>query len=183
VNLLPLLPLDGGIVVSAAVESLAPGRGRQITLIASITLTLGGLIVLVGTPRWRPLSLFVALLLLFQVMQLVGERAAPVPVAPLFESPGASAIERLLDRGEVVKAGQYGSNLYRLGGRADVAVLVARAAARLGEIRTSMAWLQAAAIALEDPTPVLDALETHPDFTPLRDDLAFAALHLVLGGT
>jgi len=178
VNLLPLLPLDGGVVVATIAEAISPENGRRYAQIGSITasslITLGFL----ANPRLRPLAVFSAALLLFQLYQLRSDRMAVDVIEP--PSPGCIAIKHLLDQGDAAKAGQYGSTLFRQGGHADVAILVARAAARLGELTTSMAWLQAAAIASERPELVVELLEGHPDFVPLREHTAFGALHLVL---
>lgn len=45
-NLVPLLPLDGGAVLASAIDWVAPGRGRRITNVVSIGLA--GLVLLYG---------------------------------------------------------------------------------------------------------------------------------------
>ncbi len=178
VNLLPVLPLDGGVVVSTVAESISPARGRRTMTWISVIVTASTTVGLLVRPELRPMAVFTAALLAFQLMLIraeihPGEQAAP-------PSPGWMAIKRLLDAGENAKAGQYGASLFRQGGHADVALLVARAATRLGELTTAMAWLQSAAIASDDSSEVLELLEHHPDFAALREHRAFGALYLVL---
>jgi Zn-dependent protease len=177
VNLLPLLPLDGGVIISTIAEGAMPGRGKRYTQIASIALTALITVGLLSRPGLRPVALFSGALLVFQ---LVHRSTTAAAAAAVVHSPGWAAIDALLERGEPAKAGQYGATLFRQGGHADVAVLVARAAARLGETTTAMAWLQAGAIAADEPAQVVRILEEHPDFSGIRDHAAFGALHLVL---
>lgn len=179
VNLLPLLPLDGGVVVATVAESMLPGRGHRYVQWGSIGVTALVTIGLLADATLRPLALFSLALLVFQLIQLRVERRPLVLPAPP-PSPGWAAIDALLQAGEYAKAGQYGSTIYRQGGHADIAVLVARAAARLEEYTTAMAWLQTAAIAAEHPDAVVASLVEHPDFAGVRAHTAFGALHLVL---
>ncbi len=178
VNLLPLLPLDGGAVVAALAEARFPRRGRRVMIWASIALTAHLCLIFLLQPGLRAGAAFTGALLVFQAMMLRSELNPRVEVpAP---SPGWVAIKRLLDAGDNIRAGQYGSSLFRQGGHADVAMLVATAAVRLGELTTAMAWLQSAAIAADSSAGVLELLEHHADFAPLRDHHAFGALLLVL---
>lgn len=178
-NLLPLVPLDGGVIVSAFAERRWPEHGRRYVHWGSIALTALVTLGLVLNETTRPTAFFSGALLVFQLAQLRSEHREPKRLAAV-ASPGWSAIRELLDRDEYVKAGQYGATLFRQGGHADIAVLVARAATHLDELTTAMAWLQAAAIAADDPELVIDQVETDPEFAPVRAHTAFGALHLVL---
>ena len=55
-NLIPVLPLDGGNIVTYGLDRLVPGRARRYMLYFSIAVTLAGAVVLVGNrlPRIRP---------------------------------------------------------------------------------------------------------------------------------
>lgn len=178
VNLLPLLPLDGGVILSTGAEAALPGRGHRYVQWASLAVSAMVTIGFLLNHELRPLVFFSGALLVFQLVQLRFDRHEVVTVQP--PSPGWAAIDRLLQDGEYAKAGQFGATLYRQGGHADVALLVARAAARLGEFTTAMAWLQTAAIAADDPEQVVAVLVEHPDLAGVREHTAFGALHLVL---
>ena len=46
INLLPILPLDGGNIVMSGLDAVIPGRSRQVMIYVSIVLTVLGLVVL-----------------------------------------------------------------------------------------------------------------------------------------
>lgn len=70
VNLLPVLPLDGGSIAATALDRLAPGRGHRIMTAVSLPVTLAGLVVMALDDRWRFLTPFLAVLLVLQLQQL-----------------------------------------------------------------------------------------------------------------
>ncbi len=75
-NLLPVLPLDGGHVVEAVLTRVAgPTRGPRLTLYSSIALTVVGYAVLTLATDVRISPIFVVLPLLFQLQMLGSERA------------------------------------------------------------------------------------------------------------
>jgi Zn-dependent protease len=64
-NLLPVLPLDGGHVLSGALETFWPRVGRRLTLAVGALTTVGLVIVTLAAPRWRwltPLSVTLVVL-------------------------------------------------------------------------------------------------------------------------
>ncbi len=156
-----------------------PGRGHRGVQWASLAVTALVTLGLLADSSLRPLALFSAALLAFQLVQFRSERR-PLVLSTPPPSPGWSAIDGLLERVSSPEPGSTASTIYRQGGHADIAVLVARAAARLGEYTTAMAWLQTAAIASDHPDTVVASLVEHPDFAGVRAHTAFGALHLVL---
>jgi Zn-dependent protease len=179
-NLVPLLPLDGGMVVATALDRFVPGRGRRIALIASIVVTVGIVIAVLFSPRFRLLALFAGALLVAQVLQLRSELRPPRP--SIMRSPGQAIVEQLLESGDTKRAAEFGAQLFEQERTADVAVLVARCAARAGEIPTAMAWLQAAGYASDDPFSIVEELEYHDDFALVRSAPAAATLRRSLTG-
>ena len=72
-NLVPVLPLDGGNVVTSILDRFLPGRARRVMVYASLGLTiLGGIVLaLVG---YRGLTVFLALLLMMQLQMVYEDR-------------------------------------------------------------------------------------------------------------
>jgi hypothetical protein len=72
-NLIPVLPLDGGNIVTSLLE-LVTRRARQIMIYASLALTAAA-IVWITVMRDRPTFIvFLGLLMVFQIQLLVGDR-------------------------------------------------------------------------------------------------------------
>ena len=123
-NLVPLLPLDGGMVVATALDRFVPGRGRLIALIASIVVTVGIVVAVLFSPRFRLLALFAGALLVAQVLQLRSELRPPRP--SIMRSPGQAIVEQLLESGDTKRAAEFGAHLFEQERTAEVAVLVAQ---------------------------------------------------------
>ena len=74
-NLIPVLPLDGGHIVLTGLEAVTGRRAVRIMAIASIAITIGGAaaMVLVGRPGF---AIFIAFLLIsqFQILQSTGSK-------------------------------------------------------------------------------------------------------------
>jgi len=66
-NLLPVLPLDGGHVLAGALESIWPERGHQLATAASAAVTLGLTAMAVVEPNLRWLVPFAVLLVALQL--------------------------------------------------------------------------------------------------------------------
>jgi Zn-dependent protease len=179
-NLVPLLPLDGGMIVAALVDRVAPGRGRRITLGASVLVTAMLVGVLLVSPRLRLVAVFGVLLIVVQVAQLRAELRPPRP--SILRTPGHAIVEQLLEAGDTKRAAEFGAQLFESERSAQAAVLVARCAARAGEIATAMAWLQAAGYASDDPLDVVEELEYHDDFAAVRAAPAADLLRRTLTG-
>jgi len=96
-NLIPVLPLDGGHIVTYGLDYVVPGRAHKYMLYVSIGATLAGAAVLVGT-GYRGFVLFVGFLLITQFQMLNAGKAPQVAVSPW------NAAADALDAGRVGKA-------------------------------------------------------------------------------
>ena len=72
-NLIPVLPLDGGNVVTSVLDRFLPGRARHVMIYASLVLTVLGAVVLALT-GYRGLTVFLAFLLMMQLQMIFEER-------------------------------------------------------------------------------------------------------------
>jgi Zn-dependent protease len=95
-NLVPLIPLDGGAIVANLIDAVAPGRGRQVMVRISFGATLFLFVVAVFTPVARPLIPFLALLgfMQWQALTLGGLSPAEVMRSLVDEwtaAPGCAA--------------------------------------------------------------------------------------------
>ena len=73
-NLLPVLPLDGGNVVTSALERVLPGRARTVMVYASVAVTVAGGGGLRLQRQTRGFVVFLGLLLVMQLQALFAER-------------------------------------------------------------------------------------------------------------
>ena len=78
-NLIPVLPLDGGNILLNGLDRLLPGRAMRITLWFSITATAAMAVVLVTTPRYRGFGIFVGFLMITQFQLLMSDRPVQSP--------------------------------------------------------------------------------------------------------
>ncbi len=78
-NLVPVLPLDGGHILLSGVDRVAPERSERIVLWFSIGVTLALTVALFTVDRYRGFGIFVAFLLISQFQMLGG---AKEPVSP-----------------------------------------------------------------------------------------------------
>jgi Zn-dependent protease len=74
-NLLPVLPLDGGNVVTSLLERVAPGRARRFMLYASVVLTVAAALWLVVVADRRTFTVFLGLILLMQLQLVFDDRS------------------------------------------------------------------------------------------------------------
>jgi Zn-dependent protease len=73
-NLLPVLPLDGGNVVTSILDRFAPGRARHFMLYASVAVTAAAAIAFSFVADLRGLVVFMGLLILMQLQGVFEER-------------------------------------------------------------------------------------------------------------
>jgi Zn-dependent protease len=96
-NLIPVLPLDGGNIVTYGLDAIVPGRAHRIMLYASIgiTVTAAGFLLLSGRPGF---VLFIGFLLITQLQMLSADKPAK-PRSSVWDDAAAS-----LDAGKEGKA-------------------------------------------------------------------------------
>ena len=76
-NLVPILPLDGGNIVTTALDRLLPGRAQRIMLWISLGLTLAFCVVAFTNERYRGFVIVVGFILVTQ-LQMLGSTKEPV---------------------------------------------------------------------------------------------------------
>lgn len=259
-NLVPVLPLDGGHVVLAALDTIIPGRSRRIMLWFSVALTAGAGIYLLVTPELRGFAYFVLFPLLLQVQMITsGSPGAPRRLSPLARAeaaawetgavefpegtvpspwfraaqqvrqghpdvarevvladladehsapwwpPDAAAVERLVEVADLLpwpppsplgrnvlaehtlatvllrigrydQAAHYAAALHAQARTTTAALVVARAAAALGNHEVALGWLAAAVEADTDRDGAAHTIDLAPEFAAMRSDTRLAAL-------
>ena len=116
-NLIPVLPFDGGNIAEAGLEALLPRRTAHTLMIyASLAITATAAVLMLLSPRWRPLGVFAMVPLIGQLQMLTQARsAAPRPrsvdSASLFAAGEAAAWRE--HRVDKFVAGQLPSPWYR----------------------------------------------------------------------
>jgi len=73
-NLLPVMPLDGGSIAAAGLDFVVPGKGQRIMAGLSLPLTLAGVVLLALNEDLRPMAPFAAVLLVFQLQAVSAGR-------------------------------------------------------------------------------------------------------------
>lgn len=78
-NLIPVLPLDGGNILLNGLDRLLPGRAMRITIWFSIAATAVMAVLLFMTPRYRGFGVFVGFLMIAQFQLLFANRPVRSP--------------------------------------------------------------------------------------------------------
>ncbi|MDA3032108.1 MAG: hypothetical protein O3B90_07240 [Actinomycetota bacterium] len=76
-NLIPILPLDGGNIVMQGLDRLLPGRAQRLMLLFSIALTGSAALLMFFSERFRGFAIFIAFLMITQ-LQMLGSSKEPV---------------------------------------------------------------------------------------------------------
>lgn len=92
-NLLPILPLDGGHVLSGALESLWPSRGGIVAIAFSTAVTLAVGVVTLLEPAVRWLAPFALMLLVLQIWPLVPQRTRRTRRRTTRSAPAEASVE------------------------------------------------------------------------------------------
>jgi len=150
INLIPLLPLDGGAVVGEIAERIFPKRGRRYVLQASfgITVVIAAATVMYGLIGLLPLFLF---MLVMQWQQLTMARQLKhafehsLLVSDGDASLDAAVIGAMIDVEQFNQALTYATDAYTKCPACTTAFSAAVAAARLHRHNLCIAWLQTAA--------------------------------------
>jgi Zn-dependent protease len=78
-NLLPVLPLDGGNIVALGLDRVIPGRGEQLLLYWTVAVCAVAVGAVVLSPAWRPWALTVGLFTFWTLQSLTAERRRSRP--------------------------------------------------------------------------------------------------------
>lgn len=148
-NLIPLLPLDGGAVVTAIAEKISPLKGKEFMLRTSIALTafLAGICLLGGLIGLLPLFVF---MLFMQWQSLaIPKRIHQLAADPHFSSGGnleidGAIIASLTEQGDHLQAVNYARRAYQKCPAFDIAIAAARSCLTVGDLSSCISWLQAA---------------------------------------
>ena len=178
VNLIPVTPLDGGAVVSSALDALFPRRGAAIMLRASIIITSIVLAAMIATGHSDFLPFF-AFMLFLQWKTLRNERLVRMAIGRALEAPtgdpfiDSAAATMRLRKGDPSAALVYALGSWLICPSSDVAVVAARACAVTGDTDDALEWVEAAVRASVDSLVThaelnaateLDALREHPRY-------------------
>ena len=180
VNLLPVVPLDGGAVVASILEAIAPGRGLRIMLRASIVITAAGLAA-AATFGDGNFVLFLAFVLYLQWRSLRSEKIFAAAVDAAVQAPtgysmiDAAAAERILEAGNPRGAVARCEEAWGEGPTPAVAVVAARAHSLLGNDDAALAWLKAAVDTSFDDLDTLSRLNAADELSRLRGHPVFVA--------
>lgn len=144
VNLIPVLPLDGGAIVTTALERLAPRHGRKVMLWFSIAVSSGLLVFAVLVADARGFLPFAVILLVLQVQILsTGRTITPETLAERGYSP-ADFVTALQDVGRHQEAAEQGALLFRTQPDAELAALISTSLTAIGDHDGAQAWMRLA---------------------------------------
>lgn len=180
VNLVPLVPLDGGAVVSNIIDALFPGKGQTVMLRFSIVASATVLATMLATGHTVFLPFF-AFLLFLQWRTLRTEKAVGYLVANHLGHPvGVPSVDalvagRYVETGNVLLALRYARESWSAIPSSEIAVVAARACAVLTLRQDALDWVEAAVNASFDDLDVHARLNTAPELDRLRDDPRYVA--------
>ena len=141
VNLIPILPLDGGAIVSLFVEWLAPRRGRRAMLWFSIVVSAIGLAASIVVGPLQGFLPFAAILLVLQVQNL---RAEDNLAALRTRRSPADFVRALQGAGRHDEAARAAADTFRTAPSAELAALVSVSLSAIGDHDGSHAWMNLA---------------------------------------
>lgn len=173
INLIPLVPLDGGALVSSVAERIWPSRGKDVVLKASfvITASLTALCLAVGAIAEL---MVLAFMLVIQYQQIVVPQRMKSLLKKATISPGGDPqldgvfITAMIDNDELARAREFAIGAYRECPAFMHALAVARIEVRLGNLDSAIHWLNVAERSQLDPNELRDALSVNDEFDQLR---------------
>ena len=179
-NLIPLVPLDGGAVVSEIAERVFPDRGRTRVLQISfaVTLVAGGVSILYGYAGLLPLFAFMVLL---QYQQLFLPRRISRAVSTQQITPQGNVdmddavLSTLIEQNEPAAALAYATEAYTKCPSFECAIVAARASLELGRVELADAWLRAAHASQIDSQQFAAAMDSHRGLAGRAERLSLAA--------
>lgn len=143
-NLVPLLPLDGGALVASVLDAFFPGKGRVWMLYASLVLSAGALVLMFTTGN-TGLAPFLIFIMIFQHQSLSAERVLQTAAIEPTGDPETDLflITSLVSNQRYRDALVFGRAAYSQCPNDQVALHVARASVLLGDDQSAVAWLRA----------------------------------------
>lgn len=172
-NLVPLLPLDGGAIVASVVEAFLPRTGRLWMMRVSLAVTAAITVVALAT-GWIGLVPLLAFMLMMQYQTLV----APARLHKLLSSGSLDptgepdvdqiVVDALLADDQAASALEFAVAAYRACPATCIAVEAARASMALNNHEAAVRWLQVAEQSQVDAGEFAEALRLTDDFAPLR---------------
>lgn len=172
-NLVPILPLDGGAIVANIAEHFAPERGRNAVLQASFILTIAitAAIVLVGEIGLVPLFIF---MLIIQYQQLV----QPRQMKSLLDNADLQAsgdpdvdtmiVNAMIADNQLDRAALFAREAYIMCPAFIHAFSAARVAAKQEKFDLAAMWLRLASQAQINGNEMRSALADTQDFESMR---------------
>ena len=172
-NLIPLLPLDGGAVVAAIAERISPERGRINVLRVSLAVTamLAAASISLGFAGFLPFFFF---MLLMQWQSLaVPQRISQIARDPQFSSGGNTDIDEaiiatLYDQEEHEQVRAYAQRAYVQCPAFAIALAAAKASMKLGDTESAISWLRAAQASQLHDDDITTEISNSVLFAPLR---------------
>jgi len=178
-NLVPLLPLDGGAFVASIVEHFMPGRGNDIVMKSSagVTALLFGLCLVTGNTEIAPLLVF---MLFMQYQTLAApQRQKKFLLNPALAPEGDPEFDAMisasvLSAGDAMKALRFATEAYQLCPADTNAFIAARSAMKLGDHLLAVRWLHISEQSQIDSGRFQILFNHAPEFAQLRgqDDVS-----------
>jgi len=172
-NLIPLLPFDGGAIVASLIDSVRPGRGRFLMSRVSFAVTTALLVASLLSPT-KPLLPLLVLLLFMQWQEI----QQPGRILKLINQPGlapsGNPVEdimiatALLEAGRALAATQFAARAYQLCPSFRLAIVASRACLVLNDPTTAVQWLRAAERSQFDNDSVPLVLSDNSEFVSLQ---------------
>jgi Zn-dependent protease len=141
VNLIPILPLDGGSILGIFVEWLSPTRGRSAMLWFSVAVSSIGVASAIVMPVLQGFLPFAAVLLVLQVQMLRAERSVEGMRARLTPLAFIAALQ---DAGAHEAAAGEAAKLFRSTPSAELAARVSISLSASGDHDGAQAWMRLA---------------------------------------
>lgn len=173
INLVPLVPLDGGTLVSSIAERIWPAQGKSYVLKASfvITASLTALCLAVGAVAEL---MVLAFMLVIQYQQIVSPQRMRSLLNRATITPGGDPdidgmfIDAMIDNEQLPRAREFAIDAYRACPAFRHALAIARIEMRLGHEDSAITWLNVAAQSQLDGNELKNALVANDEFDPIR---------------
>lgn len=138
VNLIPILPLDGGSIVTLFAEWLSPKRGRTFMLWFSVAVSSVGVATAVVVSELQGFLPFAAVLLVLQVQMLRAERSIAGLRGRAMPLEFVSALQ---EAGRHEEAAREAATAFRNAPTAELAARIATSLSAIGDHDGAGAWM------------------------------------------